>query len=79
MSIAVCYEDKSNKQRGVPSVRECHGVDAFIYRDAGYFCDRIQIVKQTANLRNFSDVRQGRNRNSSVKWRLRRMRYLRNN
>ena len=29
MSIAVCYEDKGNKQRGVPSVRECHGVDAF--------------------------------------------------
>ena len=29
MSIAVCYEDKSNKQRGLTSVRECHGVDAF--------------------------------------------------
>ena len=29
MSIAVCYEDKSNKQRGAPSVRECHGVDTF--------------------------------------------------
>ena len=29
MSIAVCYEDKSNKQRGVPSLRECHCADAF--------------------------------------------------